>query len=162
MPAIWKIQQWPQDWKMSVFTLISKTMAKNVQSESESHSAVSDSLQPHGLYSPWNSPGQKTRVGSCSFLQGIFQIQRLNYHTIALISHTSTVMIKFLTARLQWNVNHGLPDAQAGFRKDRGTRDTIAIIHWIIKKPREFQKKKKSTSALLIMPKPLTVWITTN
>ena len=71
-------------------------------------------------------------------------------------------MIKFLTARLQWNVNHGLPDAQAGFRKDRGTRDKIAIIHWIIKKPREFQKKKKSTSALLIMPKPLTVWITTN
>ena len=71
-------------------------MAKNVQSESESHSVVSNSLQPHGLYSPWNSPGQNTGVGSCYFLQGIFPIQGLNYHTIALISHASTVMLKIL------------------------------------------------------------------
>ena len=49
-------------------------------------------------------------------------------------------MIKFLTARLQWNVNHGLPDAQAGFRKDRGTRDKIASICWIIERAREFPK----------------------
>ena len=53
-----------------------------------------------------------------------------------------------------------LPDVQAGFRKGRGARDQIANIHWIIKKAREFQKI--STSALLTMPKPLTVWTTTN
>ena len=58
-------------------------------------------------------------------------------------------------------MNRELPDVQAGFRKDRGTRDQIANICWIIKKAREFQKKT-STSTLLTMPKPLTVWITTN
>ena len=56
-------------------------------------------------------------------------------------------------------VNHELPDVQAGFRKGRGTRDQIANIHWIIEKAREFQKM--STSALLTVPKPLTVWIKT-
>ena len=70
------------------------------------------------------------------------------------------VMLKILQARLQQYVNHELPDVQAGFRKGRGTRDQIANMHWIIKKAREFQKK--STSALLTMPKPLTLWITTN
>ena len=69
-------------------------------------------------------------------------------------------MLKILQARLQQYVNYELPDDQAGFRKDRGTRDQIANIHWIIEKAREFQKM--STSALLTMPKPLTVWITTN
>ena len=69
-------------------------------------------------------------------------------------------MLKILQDRLQQYVNRELPDVQAGFRKGRGTRDQIANIHWIIKKAREFQKK--STSALLTMPKPLTVWITTN
>ena len=83
-----------------------------------------------------------------------------NYSTIALISHTSKVMLKILQARLQQYMNHEIPDFQAGFRKGRGTRDQIANIHWIIKKATEFQKT--STSALLIMPKPLTVWITTN
>ena len=63
-----------------------------------------------------------------------------NCHTIALISHTSKVMLKILQARLQQYMNDELPDAQAGFRKDRGTRDQIANIHWIIKKAREFQK----------------------
>ena len=58
-------------------------------------------------------------------------------------------------------MNRELPEAQAGFRKARGTRDQIANICWIIGKAREFQKKI-STSALLTMPKPLTVWITTN
>ena len=56
----------------------------------------------------------------------------LNYHTIALISHTSKVMLKILQARLQQYVNHELPDVQAGFRKGRGTRDQIANIRWII------------------------------
>ena len=58
-------------------------------------------------------------------------------------------------------MNHELTDVQAGFRKDRGTRDQIAYIRWIIKKAREFQKKT-SISALLTMPKSLTVWITIN
>ena len=58
-------------------------------------------------------------------------------------------------------MNHELPDVQDGFRKGRGTRDQIANICWIFKKTREFQKKT-STFALLTMPKPLTVWITTN
>ena len=63
-----------------------------------------------------------------------------NYCTIALISHTSKIILKILQARLQQYMNHELPDVQAGFRKDRGTRDQIANIHWIIKKAREFQK----------------------
>ena len=63
-----------------------------------------------------------------------------NYHTIALISHASKVMLKILQARLQQYVNHELPDVQAGFRKGRGTRDQIANIRWIMEKAREFQK----------------------
>ena len=63
-----------------------------------------------------------------------------NYHTIALISHASKVMLKILQARLQQYVNHDLTDVQAGFRKGRGTTDQIANIHWIIEKAREFQK----------------------
>ena len=63
-----------------------------------------------------------------------------NYLTIALISHTSKIMLKILQARLQQYVNHELPDVQAGFRKGRGTRDQIAKIQWIIEKAREFQK----------------------
>ena len=63
-----------------------------------------------------------------------------NYRTIALISHASKVMLKILQARLQQYMNWELPNAQAGFRKDRGTRDQIANICWIIEKAREFQK----------------------
>ena len=64
-----------------------------------------------------------------------------NYRTIALISHTSKVMLKILQVRLQQYVNCEIPDVQAGFRKSRGTRDQFAnIIGWIIKKSREFQK----------------------
>ena len=92
---IWKTQQWPQDWKMSVFIPISK----------------------------------KGNAKECS-----------NYCTIVLISHTSKVMLKILQARLQQYVNQELPDVQAEFRKDSGTRDQIAIIRWIIEKAREFQK----------------------
>ena len=69
-----------------------------------------------------------------------------NYHTTALISHASKVMLKILQARLQQYVNHELPDVHIGFKKGRGTRNQIANIHWIIKKAREFQKK---TSTLL-------------
>ena len=80
-----------------------------------------------------------------------------NYRTIALMSHASEVMLKILQGRLQQYVNRELPDVQAGFRKGRGTRDQIANIRWIIEKAREFQN-----SALLTMPKLLTVWITIN
>ena len=90
---IWKIQQWPQDWKRSVFIPIPK----------------------------------KGNAKECS-----------NYHTIALISHASKVMIKILQARLQQYVNHELPDVQAGLRKGRGARDQIDNIHWIVEKAREF------------------------
>ena len=61
-------------------------------------------------------------------------------HTIALISHSSKVMLRILQARLQQYVNRELPDVQAGFRKGRGTRNQIANICWIIEKAREFQK----------------------
>ena len=83
-----------------------------------------------------------------------------NYRTIALISHAGKVMLKILQARLQQYVNRELPDVQAGFIKGRGTRDQIANILWIIKKARVAEKT--SISALLTMPKPLTVWITIN
>ena len=69
-------------------------------------------------------------------------------------------MLKILQARLQQYVNPELADVPAAFRKGRGTRDQISNIFWIIKKAREFQKT--STSALLTMPKPLTVGITIN
>ena len=64
-----------------------------------------------------------------------------DYHKIALISHSSKIMLKILQARLQQYMNHELPDVHTGFRKGRGTRDQIADIHWIIEKAREFQKK---------------------
>ena len=74
-------------------------------------------------------------------------------------------MLKILQVRIQQHMNHEVPDVQAGFRKGRGTRDQIANIRWIIEKARELQEKKQNKtyiSALLTMPSPLTVWITTN
>ena len=112
---IWKTQQWPQDWKRSVFIPIPK----------------------------------KGKAKECS-----------NYHTIALISHASKVMFKILQARLQQSVNCELPDVQAGFRKGRGTRDQIANISGSSEK--QEGSRKTTISALLTMPKPLTVWITIN
>ena len=91
-----KTQQWPRDWKRSVFIPIPK----------------------------------KGNAKECS-----------NYHTVALISHTSKVMLKILQARFQQYMNHEIPDVQAGFRKGRGTRDQIGNILWVIEKAREFQKK---------------------
>ena len=112
---IWKTQQWPRDWKRSVFIPIPK---KGNAKESS------------------------------------------KYRTIVFILHASKVMLKILQAGLQQSVNHELPAVQTGFRKGRGTRDQIANICWMTEKGREFQKT--STSALLTMPKPLTVWITVN
>ena len=90
---MWKTQQWPQDWKRSVFIPVSK------------------------------KGNAKDYSDSCK---------------IALISHTSKVILKILQARLQQYMNHVLPNVQAGFRKGRGIRDQIANIRWIIEKARAF------------------------
>ena len=111
---IWKTQQWPQDWKRSVF-----------------------------IPNP-----RKGNAKECS-----------NYHTIALISHTSKVMLKILQARLQQHMNCELPDVQAGFRKGKGTRDQIANICWIIEKK---QENSRRTLTSLTTLKSLTMCITTN
>ena len=93
---IWKTQQWPQNWKKSVFIPIPK----------------------------------KGNAKECS-----------NYHTVALISHASKVMLKILQDRTEHYMDRELPDVQADFRKGgRGTRDQIDNIHWIMEKVREFQK----------------------
>ena len=83
-----------------------------------------------------------------------------NYHTIALISHASKVMLKILQAKFQQYVNCELPDVQADFRKGRGTRDQIANIWWIIEKAREFQKN--IYFCFIDYAKALIEWITTN
>ena len=83
-----------------------------------------------------------------------------NYHTFALISHASKVMLKILQVRLQQYVNRELPDVQTGFRKGRGTRDQIANIHWIIEKAREFQKNIRL--CLIDYTKAFDCGITTN
>ena len=83
-----------------------------------------------------------------------------NYRTIALISHTSKVMLKIPQARLQQYVNCELPDVQAGLRKGRGPEIKLPTSARSLKKQK--RARKTSTSALLTMPKPLTVWITIN
>ena len=79
---------------------------------------------------------------------------------LALVSHTSKVMLKILQARLQQHVNQEIPDIQAGFIKGRGTREKTTNIRWITEK--QESSRKTSTSTLLNTPKPLPVWITTN
>ena len=83
-----------------------------------------------------------------------------NYHTVALISHASKVMLKILQARFQQYVNCEIPDVQAGFRKGRGTRDQSTNICWIMEKAREFQKN--IYFCFIDYAKALTVWITIN
>ena len=83
-----------------------------------------------------------------------------NYHTNALISHASKIMLKIFQARLQQYVNCELPHVQAVFRKGRGTRDQIANICWILEN--QGNSRKTSTSASLMTLKPLTEWITIN
>ena len=115
---IWKTQQWPQDWKRSVFFPIPK----------------------------------KGKAKECS-----------NYLTVVLISHTSKVILKILQTRLQQYVNHELPDVQAGFRKGKEPRIKLPTSIGSLKK--QESSRKTSTSALLTVPKlltmpqPLTVWI---
>ena len=103
---MWKTQQWPQDWKRSVFIPIPK----------------------------------KGNAKDCS-----------NYCTIALISHASKVMLKILQARLQQYMNRELPDAQAHFRKGRGTRDKVPTSAGSPKK--QESSRKTSISALLTYAK---------
>ena len=112
---MWKTQQWPQDWKRSVFIPIPN----------------------------------KNNAKKCS-----------NYHTIALISHISKVMLKILQARLQQYVNRELPDVQAGFEKAEEQEIKLSTSSGSWKK--EESSRKTSISALSTMPKPLTVWITIN
>ena len=112
---IWKTQQWPQDWKMSVFIPIPK----------------------------------KGNAKECS-----------NYCTIGLISHASRVVFKILQAKLQQYVNCELPDVQAGFCK--AEEPEINCQHPLDHQKSQRVPEKTSISALLIMPKPLTVWITRN
>ena len=82
-----------------------------------------------------------------------------NYCKVVLISHASKVILKIFQAGLQQYVNRELPDVQAGFQRDRGIRDQIANIHWIMEKAREFQKI--SVSASLPMLKPLCEYMCT-
>ena len=108
---------------------------------------------------PVNLENSAVAVGQeCDFS---FQSQRKaipknvqTYHTIALISHASKIMLKILQATLQQYMNHELPNVQAGFRKVRGTSQ-IVNIHWQEKK--QESSRKTSTSALMTTPKPLTV-----
>ena len=88
------------------------------------------------------------------------QCQRMLYRTIALISHTSKVMLKILQARLQQYVNHELPDIQAGLEKAEEPEIKLPTSAGSLKK--QENSRKTSISALLTMPKPLTVWITRN
>ena len=112
---IWKTQQWPQEWKRSVFIPIPK----------------------------------KSNAKECS-----------NYHTIVLISHASKVMLKILQARLQQYMNCELPDVQAGLEKAEEPELKLPTSAGSWKKHES--SRKTSISALLTMPKPLTVWITIN
>ena len=110
---IWKTQQWPQDWKRSVFILIPK----------------------------------KGNAKECS-----------NYHTIALISHTSKVMLKILQARLQQYVNRELQMFKLVSEKAEEPEIKLPISAGSLEK--QESPRKTSISALSTMPKPLTVWIT--
>ena len=112
---IWKTQQWPQDWKRSVFIPIPK----------------------------------KGNAKECS-----------NSHTIPLISHGSKVMLKIIQARLQQYMNHELPDVQLVLEKSEEPDIKLPISAGSLKK--QESSRKTSISALLTMPKPLTVWITIN
>ena len=112
---IWKTQQWPQDWKRSVFISIRK----------------------------------KGNAKECS-----------NYQTIALISHASKVILKVLQVTFQQYVNLDFPDVQAGFRKDK--EPEIKLPTSVESSKKQESSRKTSTSALLTILKPLTVWITIN
>ena len=106
------------------------------------------------------SSGHRTGKGQFSFQSQRRAMPKNVQTTTRLHSHASKVILKILQARLQQDVNRELPDVQAGFRKGRGIRDQIPNICWIIKK--QESSRKASISALLTMPKPLTVWITIN
>ena len=120
MPANLENQQWPQDWKRSVFIPIPK----------------------------------KGNAKECS-----------NYHTLALISHARKIMLKILQARLQQYMNQELRDAEnfqmfkLRFRKGRGTEIKLPTSVGSLKTQ---ENSRKTSTALLTTPNPLTVWITTH
>ena len=162
-----KPQQWPKDWKRSVFIPIPKKgNAKECTNTTKLHSSHTlcfpdgsefclqcrrpgfnpwvgkipwrRKWQPNPVFLPGESHGQRSLVGySPRGCKELDTTERLHFH---FISHTIKVMLKILQARLQLYVNGECPDVQAGFRKGRGTRDQIANIHWIIEKANEFQK----------------------
>ena len=144
--------------------------------------------QPTRIPHPWDSPGKNTGVG-CHFLLQCMKVKNesevtqscptLRYPPWTAANQAPPSMgfsrheywsglplpspyyfTHYYVARLQQYVNRELPDVQAGFKKGRGTRDQIANIRWIIKK--QESSRKTPISALLTMPKPLTVWLTTN
>ena len=112
---IWKTQQWPQDWKRSVFIPVPK----------------------------------KGNAKECS-----------KYHTIALISHASKLILKILQTRLQQYMNRELPDVQAGLEKTE--EPEIKLPTSAGSSNKQMSSRKASISALLTIPKPLIVWITIN
>ena len=139
---IWKTQQWPQEWKRSVFIPIPKKgNAKKCSKWKWSRSVMSDSLWPVDCSPPSSSIHGILQARILEWVAISFSKECSNHHTIALISHDSKVIHKFFQARLQKHMNWELPDVQAGFRKGRGTRAQIAIIHWIIKESKSVSEK---------------------
>ena len=151
--------------------------------ESESHSAVSNSLQPHGLYSPWNSPGQNTGVGSLSFLQGIFPTQGSNSglphgrQILYLLSHHGSPRILEWVAcpfsrGSSWPRNWiGVSAIQEPWTMnfqmfklvlEKAEEPEIKLSTFTGSSKKQESSRKTSISALLTMPKPLTLWITIN
>ena len=122
--------------------------------------ALEKELATHSSVLAWRIPGTGEPGGLPSMGSHRVGHDWSDLAAAAAVAHSSKVMLKILQARLQQYVNCELPDVQVGFRKGRGTRDQIANILLIMEKAREFQKT--STSDLLTMPKPLTVWITIN
>ena len=173
---MWKTQQWPQDWKWSVFIPIpkkgnakessnyctialishsSKVMLKILQARLQQYAncelpdiqvGLEKAEEPEIKLS--TSAGSWKKQWPQDWKRSVFipipkkgnAKESSNYCTIALILHTSKVMLKILQARLQQYMKCELPDVQAGFRKGRGTRDHIANIPWIIKKARVPEK----------------------
>ena len=117
---------------------------------------------PHSICQQFGKLSSGHRTGKWSVSPKKSNPKECSKHgTTALISQASKVMLKILQARFQQYMNGELPDVQAGFRKGRGTREHIVNMCWIIEKSKRVPKKR-SISAFLTMPKPLTVWITTN
>jgi len=174
-------QQWPQNWKRSVFIQSQRKATPGKEKESEVTQSCLTLCDPmdcslpgssvHGIFQAivlewiaisFSSGSSQPRAWTLvsHIVDRRFTIWATNYQTNVFIFYCNKAMLKTLQASLQQYMNWELPDVQAGFIKARGTRYQIANIHWIIEKAREFQKT--CTSASLTTLRPLTVWITTN